>query len=246
MSNARSNKDKQIREFLSQVENNDTIRPLPNYVYRDFNIKENHMDDPDPHKDYFKASIECYLLRGNKLLLQVVGLQENGSPYDYIIDYPSGQADVLVEYPEGADLYNTILTVLDKITADHQYFLGDTIYKDFIECNIKCLKENPDLCYFDSGINHFQWPRMDFTEATTQYLEYDADFVESENTITIHGEVSVDGTFTYDYPIISRGMDREYYRLTRGKIVWDVKYDHQNNKYIAGNLRFPCYPSLRV
>lgn len=51
----------------------------------------------------------------------------------------------------------------------------------------------------------------------------------------IYGEVDAIGTFTYDYPVISRQTSKDYYIATRGKIVWNIERDYENNKYIDNN-----------
>jgi len=51
----------------------------------------------------------------------------------------------------------------------------------------------------------------------------------------IYGEVDASGTFTYDYPVVSRHTDKNYYIATRKKIVWNIEYDYENKRYNDNN-----------
>jgi hypothetical protein len=148
-------------------------------IYRDFN-REYIEDSEDIHVPIngFIGGIDVKIVPGldRRIRLMVTGLQENGNAY-FPLDYPCGQADVMVTIVEPTiDLYDAIMTVLDKITADHQYRLcgnpcdasttfqasptKSTVlrtsdlasnrgnpYKDFILCSGDLVQEHPELCY---------------------------------------------------------------------------------------------------
>ena len=61
------------------------------------------------------------------------------------------------------------------------------------------------------------------------------DIVTPDHTVLIFGSVSYNQEgileFVYDAPIIGKGMSKEYYDITRGRIVWDVKLDEKTNTY---------------
>jgi hypothetical protein len=175
------------------------------YIYRDF----------DQGEQSFSGSIELFLLDRNRIKLIIDGLQDNS-----YIDYHS-QAIVIIDYPKMIPLYNIIQTILDKITEDHRYKLRDNIHKDFIIRKTSCGSS-----------------RMDFNQETIQYLSSD-NMLDNTNfeddSIILNGSISEDGSLKYDYPIVGLGVDQEYYRVTRGKRVWDIGYDEDTQRYYENN-----------
>jgi hypothetical protein len=93
---------------------------------------------------------------------------------------------------------------------------------------------------------------MEFTPETLSYLDIWEDNEvfnvddDGSDKILLLGNVVVDDMdqetpiFTYDYPIISSGMGQDYYRLTHGKCVWDVKYEDVYPLKIKKNINC-CY-----
>lgn len=202
----------------------------PNFVYRNFNTPQ---DD--------RGEIEIFILPDNKLHIQVDGLHENyGSPYDGI-DGPCSQADLVVKYYENLDLFTTITTILDKLTDDHRYYLGkNRKFTDLIHCFSKFVKDNSELPYIEYGdlqsSDKFTgWASLEFTPENMKYVGVsNRDYEDDKELITLYGEVNKDGLFTYDYPVISNNMGKEYYVLTRGHNVLRVQYefDIHNRKLI--------------
>jgi len=194
----------------------------PNYVYRDFNLPG----------DYY-GEIEVVVLPGNKLHVQVNSLHQNYT-MDYLIDCPAGQADVVVKYHENMDLYTVITTILDKLTDDHRYYLYNSkISADYIYCFSNFVENNPDLPYItrnESGGGAL----LAFTPENMKYVDVrNTDYEAHEDYITLYGEVNNYGSFTYDYPVISREMTKEYYDLTRGHNVRRIKLDPESLEYVV-------------
>ena len=185
----------------------------PNYVYRDFNLPG----------DYY-GEIEIVVLPDNTLHVQVNSLHQNYT-MDYLIDCPAGQADVVVKYHENLDLYTVITTVLDKLTDDHKYYLHNSKNStDYIYCLPKFVEKNPHLPYITR--NESGGALLAFTPENTKYEA-------REEYITLYGDVNKDGLFTYDYPVISREMTKEYYDLTRRHNVRRIKLDPESLEYMV-------------
>ena len=219
----------------------------PNYVYRDFNLPNNYYGE-----------IEIVILPENKLHIQVNSLHQNYT-LDYLIDCPAGQADIVVKYHHNnLDLFTVITTILDKLTDDHRYYLGNNCkFSDFIYCYPEFVKDNPDLPYIQCN-DIYGWALLEFTLENMKYVgvktsdyasrngsnagisvsysegrrrspeEYDAD----EELITLYGDVNQDGMFTYDYPVISREMSKKYYDITRRHNVRRIKLEPDSLEYI--------------
>ena len=192
----------------------------PNYVYRDFNLPG----------DYY-GEIEIVLLPGNKLHIQVNSLHQNYT-LDYIIDCPGGQADVVVKYHENMNLYTVITTILDKLTDDHRYYLYNSKNStDYIYCFPKFIENNPDLPYIKH--NELGGALLAFIPENMKYVDVQkTDYETDKEYITLYGEVNANDLFTYDYPIISREMSKEYYDLTRGYNVRRVKLNPESLEYM--------------
>jgi len=216
-------------------------------IYRDFNRERVHGLPESRPADGFVGGIHIYrIMRPEQephhvweLEITVEGLQERGY-YDCPLDYPCGQADVRVTVDPACDLYDAILAVLDRITADHQYKLKDRPYRDFVLCSDALVKSHPELCRDGADPDDHcymggHW--MDFMRETLVYVDINSERVpdvdinsEPSQFIVIRGEVRPGPTpgptpvFTYDAPIVSTDVHPRYYALTRGKTVHDVAY----------------------
>jgi hypothetical protein len=173
------------------------------------------------------GSINAKFLPNNTIYVKVNLLHDNISP-DNWCDY-NGEADVVVKYPENVDLYQTVITIFDKLTEDHQFYLRNKKYIDRIVCRQKFVQANPQLPY----IKLYEWGWMlEFIPENMKYVNTAEELFEAtKNNITIYGEVFDDGTFIYDYPVISRYMDKKYYDITRGKMVWCIKLNMETSEY---------------
>jgi hypothetical protein len=204
----------------------------PNFVYRDLN---------KPPSGSFEE-IEVVILPDNKLHIQVNSLHENQNGFEHNLQGPDGpcsQADLVVKYHDNLDLFTTITTILDKLTDDHRYYLGkNRKFTDKIHCFPEFVKDNPDLPYIEYGdlqsSDKFAgWASLEFTPENMKYVGVsNRDYEDDEKLITLYGEVNEDGLFTYDYPLISRGMDQEYYDITRGHNVLRITFNPGSYKYV--------------
>ena len=219
-------------------------------IYRDFNRERVHGHPESRPAEGFVGGIHIYrIMRPEQepnhpweLEITVEGLQERGY-YDCPLDYPCGQADVRVTVDPACDLYDAILAVLDRLTADHQYKLRGRPYRDFVLCSDALVKSHPELCrksVYPDAYCYMGGYWMDFTRETFAYVDrvdpdqdqdqepepYSPSRGRPSEDIVIRGEVRPGPTpiFTYDAPIVSRDAHPRYYALTRGKIVWDVAY----------------------
>jgi hypothetical protein len=179
----------------------------------------------------FIGYIDIYLKNSNTIEIQTQGLHEN----DYYIDY--GQAEVIINFPENVDLYDLIITIFNKITEDHSYALRYITYNDHIICSDEFIEKYPDKCNHDRNENYTGGYWIPFTRENIQYLEFENTEVDNaDNYIRIYGKVEYNENnkleFTYDNPIVSKSMSKEYYHITRNRIVWDVKRDKNGNYYI--------------
>lgn len=207
------------------------------YIYRDFNTKENikqrfNISDQDENNELYNGyigEISVYPCKNNKLIVQIDGLHNNDD-----IDENARQGILIIDYPDNIPLYNVIKIILNKLTEDYKYYLHENVkYKDFILCSEQFAKENQPLCNFDISNNYTGGIWMDFTQNNMQYIKLCETIPLKKNNNIIHyGNLHQDGTFTYDYPIISEYMNQEYYKITRGYCVWDIIYDHVSKKYI--------------
>ena len=174
--------------------------------------------------------------------VQIDGLRENDGE-DY---HP--QAFMEITYPENMDmdmdmdLYDMILTVLNKITKDHEYCLGNLKYRDFIMCSDSFVLEHPEKCNnFDRSKMYDGGMWMEFTRENIELGGFDKDdtFIDKlkdNDTIIIYGQIDQSGNFIYDYPVVGCNVDREFYNMTRGKLHTDVGYDCKLKKYYFNSL----------
>ena len=224
----------------------------PNFVYRDFNIPPGSFEE-----------IEVVILPDNKLHIQVNSLHENLNGFEHYLQGPDGpcsQADLVVKYHDNLDLFTTIITILDKLTDDHRYYLGkNRKFTDKIHCFSEFVKDNPDLPYieygdlqssdkFGKGLSASSlltskvvkppekfagWASLEFTPENMKYVGVsNRNYEDNEKFIILYGEVNEDGLFTYDYPLISRGMDKKYYDITRGHNVLRITFNPGSYEYV--------------
>ena len=213
------------------------------YACRNFYYKKEDLHNEKHVAGYIDVSVYQ-----DKIELNIEYLNHN----DYYIDYD--QATVLVDYPKDAPIYDVIMKIFDKLTDDHLYILNEIVYDEIqqkyvIECmeymDILCCDEDfvklhPEINF---NYNTYNGDWIPFTQETSKYLHYETGEFDSEpfkDCIIIYGTVKYnqEGTipnngleFVYDAPIIGKGMSKEYYDITRGRIVWDVAFDEKTNTY---------------
>jgi hypothetical protein len=187
-------------------------------------------------------------------------LNDNGNYLDddqvtIILDYPKEAPiyDVIMTIFE--KLTHDHRYKLDEIKFDEtqqKYVLKCMEYKDLIYCPDEFVKLHPEIK--DHLIDDHYLP---FTPENSKYLDdyttveyeftpysdcishatYDTedDIVTPDHIVLIFGSVSYNKEgileFIYDYPIIGKGMSKEYYDITRGRIVYDVELDEKTNTY---------------
>lgn len=181
------------------------------------------------------GNFQATLLPGNTIHVQVSCLHENRDYENYRdCDGPAGQGDVVVKYPENADLYTTIMTIFNKLTEDHQFYLRNDKdkYIDSIFCFKEFVQANLQLPYTERN-DEYGWGLLELIPENMKYVDAkdDAFKPSSEKNIIIYGEVLDDGTFIYDNPVISRQSNKEYYEMTRGKLVWCVQKNPETKNY---------------
>ena len=213
-------------------------------VYRDFSREQ----------PYTVGSIKVYLISCNRVQVIVEGLHEN-----YPLDYPAGQAELMMTLDPEIPVYDAILAVLDQLTNDHDHVLRDTPYLDFVLCDADFAREHPSICRDDqqpdvAPSNHTHW--MPFTRENTTYLisDEDDDPTEEDDSsgIILCGQVVWDADrrpqCRYDFPVISRDMDPVYYQLTRGQRTCDASLGHMYEdalpmdagEFLACKSKPPC------
>lgn len=140
---------------------------------------------------------------------------------------------------------------LDEIKYDEmqkKYVLKPMEYRDLIYCPDEFINLYPEI-----KNNLIDDHYLDFTRENSKYLG-DYSTVEHEfmpysyyigrvengipsldHMVIIYGTVKYNQEgnleFVYDAPIIGKSMSREYYDITRGRIVWDVALDEKTNTY---------------
>ena len=179
------------------------------------------------------GNLDATFLPDNTIHIQVSFLHENYSPENEC-DGPGSQGDVIVKYPENADLYTTIMTIFNKLTEDHQFSLRSDKdkYIDSICCFKEYVEANPQLPYIERN-DKYGWGLLELIPENMKYVDADDEPFSpcSEKSIIIYGEVLDDGTFIYDNPVISKHVDKKYYEMTRGKLVWCVQINPETNEY---------------
>jgi len=142
---------------------------MTTWIYRDFNREHVHGRPESKPFDGFIGGIQVDVLTGHRLELMIEGLHSHDD-----IEYPCGQADMRVTVDPACDLYDAILVVLDRITADHQYKLKGRPYRDFVLCSDALVNSHPELCRDGADPEDHcymggHW--MDFTRETLAYVD---------------------------------------------------------------------------
>jgi len=177
--------------------------------------------------------IDAYLINNNTIELLIEGLHKNG----YYVD--DGQAIVIIDYPKNAHIYDVIITIFDKLIEDHEYKFKNIKYKDVIICSDELLEKHPEKCNYDRGETYVEAEWIPFTKDTVKYVDYKKESilqgVDTNDMNVIRGKVEYNQEnqleFTYDDPIVSIDMSKEYYEITRKRIVWDIERDQKTMKY---------------
>ena len=196
----------------------------PNIIVRNFDLPDSRCN----------GNLEASLLLDNTIHIQVSFLHENRDYENYNdCDGPAGQGDVVVKYPKNADLYTTIMTIFDKLTEDHHFYLVNdkNKYIDRIFCFDYFVKANLELPYIERN-DEYGCGFLEFIPENIKYLETtNESYTQIPECITIYGEVFNDGSFIYDNPVISRQSNKKYYEITRGKLVWCIKMNPETLEY---------------
>jgi len=150
------------------------------YVARDYNSPRS--DDGD---------IRMYLSNRNKICINIMDLHEDGQAWMY------------VKYPLNMDMYEIIISILNKITAilslDND-FIKNAEFRDILT-----IHEPIENCeYSDHWGNYIQFTR----ESVALLEEYDSDRDEEEDEkniddYVIKGEFLENGEITFNKPIRS-------------------------------------------
>jgi len=170
-------------------------------VVRDFNTPTNHIGD-----------ITVYLSNNNKICVNILNVHEHGY-------FDCGQAWIYVKHHDNIDIYDTFMTILNKITHDIFQELLDIIReggnldtKITVESLIPSYKDivpMPDD--FPLPINAYKrnlWGNcIDFTRESVDLLEEIKsdrdDACKYPDVYIIRGEILENGEFIYDKPIRS-------------------------------------------
>ena len=163
-------------------------------VVRDFNTIDNH-----------KGDITIYLSNNNHICVNILNIHEHGY-------FDGGQAYIYIKYRHEIDIYDTFMTILNKLTHD--------IFQELLEIIRKKGNLDPAITV-DQLIPPYKdiipvsddfplpvqcrnlWGNcIDFTRESVKYLEE----IESEydhELYVIKGEIIENGEFIYDNPIRS-------------------------------------------
>ena len=168
------------------------------YIIRDFNTPTNHIGE-----------MVAYLSKDDN--------QNRIIAVDILNLHGMGQAWIRIKYVLPIDIYDTILSILNKLTVDiyqaklekgqatgiYMYDSDDTglsitpEYKDIV-----CLDEPIENSNYSGNWGHF----TEFTRESVELLEEYENDTYSENDAEyyiIKGEFLENGEFTYDKPILS-------------------------------------------
>lgn len=165
-------------------------------VVRDFNTPTNHIGD-----------ITIYLSNNHKICVNILNVHEHGY-------FDCGQAWIYVKYYHNIDIYDTFMTILNKVTRDIFQELLDIIRKGgnldpniTVESLIPVYNDIvPIQDDFPLPVNAYKrnlWGDcIDFTRESVQYLEeIESDRDEAMNypgVYIIKGEILENGEFVYD------------------------------------------------
>ena len=168
------------------------------FVVRDFNTPTNHLGD-----------IRIYLCN-NKIEVILLNIHETETGH--------GQAWIYVKYPPNIDIYDTFITILNKVThdifqeilekgiTDGEFNENDTV-ETITPAYIDVVPIQEDDKYSVENVQYIAgWGNyIIFTRETVQFIEevkYDYDD-NNEGEYVINGEILENGEFIYDKPIRS-------------------------------------------
>jgi hypothetical protein len=199
---------------------------IPSFIYRDFNREGVDAQHSRPVRGSI-GGMDVEIISSRAFCICIDGLHHNQGNHVFALD--EGQAVLHVTLDPDVDLYDAIRTVLDRITADHQYMLRGRPFRDYIICSDALVHAHPELCHAhdDDERSHMDGPWMPFNCDTLAYVEHSQYDHDHTCETAIHGKVVLgpEGlVFTYDSPIIGRDSCPRYYKLTRGKLVWEITY----------------------
>ena len=164
-------------------------------VVRDFNTVNNHIGD-----------ITIYLSNAHQICVNILNIHEHGY-------FDCGQACIYINYRHEIDIYDTFMTILDKLTRDIFQELLEIIRKQgnldpaiTVEKLIPAYNDIipvPDDFHLPVNVQYRNlWGNcIDFTRESVKYLH----LLESsdEYEYIIKGEILENGEFIYDKPIRS-------------------------------------------
>ena len=170
------------------------------FVARDFNTPTNHIGE-----------MVAYLSNNKIIAVDILNL------------HGLGQAWIRIKYDISIDLYNTILSIFNKLTMDiYQEKLekGQVkgIYKvDPEYTGLSITPEYKDIICLDEATEHSLYSEYwgeyytAFTRESVALLEEydDGDGEEDEKSYIVYGEILENGEFIYNKPILSN----DYYYI---------------------------------
>lgn len=165
-------------------------------VVRDFNTIDNHIGD-----------ITIYLSNNQNICVNILNIHEHGY-------FDCGQACIYIKYKHEINIYDTFMTILNKLTRDIFQDLLEIIRKNgnldptiTVEKLIPAYKDIipvPDDFPLPFNVQYRNlWGNcIDFTRESVKYLEEIESELDNEIYV-IKGDILENGEFIYDKPICS-------------------------------------------
>ena len=164
------------------------------FVARDFNTPTNHIGE-----------MIAYLSNNKMIAVDILNL------------HGLGQAWIRIKYDGSIDLYDTIISIFNKLTMDiYQEKLekgqAKGIYKVDLEyTGLSITPEYKDILCLDEPFEHSLYSEywgeyyVAFTRESVALLEEydDGDEDENEKSYIVYGEILENGNFIYNKPILS-------------------------------------------
>ena len=193
------------------------------YVARDFNTPTNHLGD-----------MMLYLSNNNKICINILNLHEH-------VNDSFGQALVYVKYNAGMDIYDTMMSIMNKLTRDiFQEMLDDGRKKGYLNINdtvesitfpykdVITVPENNNTV--ENVMTNGRWGNyVHFTRESVELLEEsESDRDDDEKRVgyyIIKGEFSENGEIVFDKPIQSMSYYRTYDSDTDREYFTDTSDD---------------------
>ena len=179
------------------------------FILRDFaDYNENG------NAEYSDGTIELSFITDNFIEVLICGLHDAREGI---------QAKMLIKYASDLDIYDTINTILYKISYD-LYYISDQVnqkHKDFI-CHCHAEFKNTEVWNYDrdkTSVGYIWLPftRENIVHITTSNPEtYHKLKNDNYPHYVIRGNVDENGVFTYDFPIVDTSCSKKDYKKSRG------------------------------